>query len=94
MHRKALIIALVFLFIYPCYMMIAAPFLVSWGGAIPLLAKPLLWMLSVPFKWGELSNEFAIWVLLNVLFWTVGVYVISIAFMKARERLRRRQVYR
>jgi hypothetical protein len=66
-----------FLIIYTLATTVGSIFLVTWGST-NWYKETLVFMLTWPVKWDELIIESFVWLFVNIGFWTVIVYLISL----------------
>ncbi len=74
-NRIALKISLIFFLIYGMVSTFGSIFLVSWGGN-SYFKKVLLFFSSYPVNWNELIDLSLWFLLLNIIFWSVVVYLL------------------
>lgn len=74
-NRIAFRISLVFFLIYGLASTFGSFFLVSWGGT-SYFKKALLFFSSFPINWNELIDLSLWFLLLNIIFWSVIVYLL------------------
>lgn len=80
-HKKhSIIVTLIFTIIYSICSIFGSIFLVSWGGE-NLFKACLMFFLTFPIDWVSLIvNESMIYLLLNIIFWSLVVYTITFVF--------------
>lgn len=66
-----------FLIIYTLATTVGSIFLVTWGST-NWYKETLVFMLTWPVKWDKLIIESFVWLFVNIGFWTVMVYLISL----------------
>jgi hypothetical protein len=82
MSKVALFFSIVFFIAYGLASTVGSIFLVSWGSR-SLFKEIMFFFLSFPVDWNRLIVEKSIYyLLLNVIFWTVIVYLIGSAVEK------------
>lgn len=87
MHKRAKKIALIFLLVYSLFSIFGTVFLVGWGGESNIKSLLMLFY-KFPFDWTKLISEKSLLFLpLNILFWTIIVYVISIFTIKILNKI-------
>ncbi len=87
-NKKAFKITLIFLVVYSIVQVIGAPFLVTWGGTT-VFKEVIMFFLSIPFNWSDLISSNLGFLLLNILFWSLVVYVILLIVLNVVIQTRR-----
>lgn len=75
-NRIAFKISFVFFLIYGLASTFGSIFLVSWGGS-SYFKKILLFFSSFPINWNELIDLSLWFLLLNIIFWSLIVYLLA-----------------
>jgi hypothetical protein len=82
MNRAALMISIIFMFVYGFLVTVGSIFLVSWGST-NVYQRVMTFALTFPVKWNELAvNKSLFFLLLNILFWSAIVYLLSLSVLK------------
>jgi hypothetical protein len=74
--RIAIIVAVVFFIIYGLASTVGSIFLVTWGSS-SWFKSVMNFMLTFPINWDALIVRSLFFLLLNILFWTVIVYLLA-----------------
>jgi len=78
--KHLIIVTLIFAIIYSICLIFGSIFLVSWGGE-NLFKTCLMFFLTFPIDWASLiANKSMIYLLLNIFFWSLVVYIITFVF--------------
>jgi hypothetical protein len=82
MNRKALMISITFMFVYGFLVTVGSIFLVGWENT-SVYQRVMTFALTFPVKWNELAvNKSLFFLLLNILFWSLIVYLLSLCVIK------------
>lgn len=76
-YKIAIRLTISFLIIYTLATTVGTIFLVTWG-ATNWYKETIVFMLTWPVKWDELIIDSFAWLFVNIGFWTVMVYLISL----------------
>ena len=88
MNKLALKIALWFMVIYAMLAIFGSIFLVSWGHT-NWYKEVMVFALTFPVSWDKLIVDVSlIFLPLNILFWSVVVYLFALLIIKIRLRFR------
>lgn len=88
MNRLALKIALWFMGVYALLSIFGSIFLVSWGHT-NWYKEVMVFALTFPIAWDKLIVDVSLFfLLLNILFWSVIVYLLAFLIIKIRLRFR------